>query len=457
MFKRVKHYFIGHRINTTDDVFEKAKINLAFNFTFFISLLAIPFIIQLYINGFWYHFAINIFEILSLAIIYFLFRSNIDIKYIGISFVAMDSVMSAGSLVFQNGHFEIQACLWSMVLITYTFFVLGKNWGVSIVIFITILYLGCIPLEKGISLLNFEIPQNQILPTASAFIIFPFLLIVHIITVFISTSITAANLMREQKQKLERQKGEILSSITYAKRIQQARLPNIESIYSSLPNSFILFKPKDIVSGDFYFFHKTDETVFIASSDCTGHGVPGAIMSMICSEKLEDAVTQNIDISKILEVLNKGVKASLRQSDNNDSTRDGMDIALCSINTVNRIVKYTGANRPLWIFRHEQRTIEEIKATKSAIGGLTLNEQTFDCHELKLQQGDTIYIFTDGYADQFGGENGKKLTTKKFKDILLSIQNKSMGDQEAYIDSFIENWKAGGEQVDDILVIGVRL
>lgn len=457
MFVRTKNYFIGHRLIATEDVFEKAKINLVFNFTLFMTLLAIPFVIQLYINGFWYHFSINIFEILSLIFIYILFKTNISLKYIGISFVIMDSIMSAGSLVFQNGYFEIQAGLWSMLLIIYTFFVLGKKWGLSIVLFITFLYLGCVPFENGTSMLNFGIPENQILPTASAFIVFPFLLNIYIITVFINTNIAAENLMRKQKQKLETQKNEIVSSITYARRIQQAKLPKKEDVYSYFSNSFILFKPKDIVSGDFYFFQKTEESIIIASADCTGHGVPGALISIIGSEKLEDAVSQKRDLSDILKMLNRGIKTSLKQSDSDESTRDGMDIAICSIDRENRIVKYAGANRPLWVIRNGQNIVEETKATKKAIGGLTEDGQHFDTHKITLEQGDTFYIFTDGYADQFNGQNGKKIMTKKLKEILLDIQHKPMRDQEKYLDNFLETWKAGEEQIDDILIIGIRL
>ena len=260
-----------------------------------------------------------------------------------------------------------------------------------------------------------------------------------------------------QKQIIEDKNKDITDSINYAKRIQQAKLPKKETIYTSLPNCFVLFKPKDIVSGDFYFFHKTEGSVFIASADCTGHGVPGALMSMIGSEKLDDALRQSNDPSEILRLLNTGIKNSLNQSDSDESTRDGMDIALCSIDVQNRIVKYAGANRPLWIIGKGQTSIEEIKATKKAIGGLTENTQHFDTHEIKLQPGDTFYIFTDGYADTFGGEEEKKLTTKRFKEILIDIQNETMEAQEKHLESFVENWKAETEPVDDILVIGVRL
>jgi serine phosphatase RsbU (regulator of sigma subunit) len=262
-----------------------------------------------------------------------------------------------------------------------------------------------------------------------------------------------------EKRKLiaEEKNKNITDSINYAKRIQLAKLPRKEEIYASLPQSFILFKPKDIVSGDFYFFHKTNQSVFIVAADCTGHGVPGAFMSMIGSEKLADAVAHNSDTSEILKHLNKGIKNSLHQSNSDESTRDGMDVAICSIDTEQHIVRYAGANRPLWIIRKEHAVVEEIKGTRKAIGGFTEDDQHFDSHELKLQAGDTFYIATDGYADQFGGESGKKLMTKKFKEILLDIQDKPMQEQKKHLNKFIENWKAEAEQVDDILVIGVRL
>ncbi len=260
-----------------------------------------------------------------------------------------------------------------------------------------------------------------------------------------------------QKQIIEEKNKDITDSLTYAKRIQHAKLPKKEEIYSALPNSFVLFKPKDIVSGDFYFFHRNNDSVFIAAADCTGHGVPGALMSMIGSDKLEDAVCQSTHTSEILNQLNKGIKTTLRQSASDESTRDGMDIALCSINLEHLIVKYSGANRPLWIIRKGQTILEEIKPTKKAIGGLTDDSQQFETHEIKLHQGDTFYLSTDGFADTFSGKNGKKLMTKRFKEILLSIQDKTTKEQEKHLDNFIENWKAGTEQVDDILVIGVRL
>jgi len=261
-----------------------------------------------------------------------------------------------------------------------------------------------------------------------------------------------------QKELIEDKNKEITDSINYAQRIQQAILPNLDEIASAFQNSFILYKPKDIVSGDFYFYTKKHSSHYIAAVDCTGHGVPGAFMSMIGAEKLDESVQQSPDTSIILKQLNTGIKTSLKQSEENDaSTRDGMDLALCSVDVNTRIVKFAGANRPIWIIRNGANELEEIKATKKAIGGFTEYSQEFESHEIHFNEGDTFYLCTDGFADTFNGETGKKLNTKRFKEILFEIQSLTMSQQESYLNKFIEDWKGEIEQIDDILVIGIRL
>jgi len=267
------------------------------------------------------------------------------------------------------------------------------------------------------------------------------------------------NLLEDQvKQRtleLQHKNQEITDSIQYASRIQKALLVDQKEIDESLINQFILFKPKDIVSGDFYFFAKKEHFVFLAAADCTGHGVPGSLMSMIGHEKLQNALSFSSDPGKILQLINKGIKETLNQNNNDTSTRDGMDIALTRIDLKTNEVIYAGANRPLWHIRNGANDIQEIKATKKAIAGFTDDLEVFEEHHLLFSSGDTYYIFSDGYADQFG-KNGKKLMTKKFKELLLSIQNLQMKEQEKFLNDFIEDWKASQEQVDDILVIGVR-
>lgn len=253
---------------------------------------------------------------------------------------------------------------------------------------------------------------------------------------------------------LEHKNQEITDSINYSKRIQAAILPDISEIESNLKEVFVFYKPKDIVSGDFYYFNNVNADNFIAVADCTGHGVPGAFMSLVGSKELKIANSQSNSPAKILALLNNGVKETLKQNQI-DGTKDGMDIALLKING-NKIT-YSGANRALWIVQKDAKEITEIKATKTAIAGHTEDNKVFEEHELDLNSGDCIYLSSDGYADQFGGDKQKKMTTKRFKDLLLSIQTKSMEEQQIAIEKYFIDWKGEIEQVDDILVIGIRI
>lgn len=267
-----------------------------------------------------------------------------------------------------------------------------------------------------------------------------------------------------EKEELEKEKMIVLErnkdmtdSIHYAKRIQSAKLPKIEDILASIEQSFVLFLPKDIVSGDFYFYHRKEDSIFLAVADCTGHGVPGAFMSMLCSVKLDEAVKFTSDLSEILIYLNRNIKTALQQTEHLDSSRDGMDIAICKIEKKKSLIHFAGANRPLWILRKNSGYVEELKGTKKAIGGLTDDSQVFEQHKMLFSDGDTFYLSTDGFSDLFGGDYGKKLMSKNFKDLLLRIQKLSMMEQKLYLEDFVNKWKGNIEQVDDILVMGIRL
>ena len=266
--------------------------------------------------------------------------------------------------------------------------------------------------------------------------------------------------LKETNNQLSDAFKDIKDSINYAQKIQQSILPVDNKVKAALPDSFILFRPRDIVSGDFYWFGSVNLNGtahhIIAAADCTGHGVPGAFMSMVGNTILNEIVITKhiINPSEILSQLHHGIKTALQQSEN--ESRDGMDICLCSINAANNEVLYAGAFNPLWVLRKDGE-MEIIKATKAAIGGFTPDDQIFEQHKIQLQKGEALYLFTDGYADQFGGENGKKLTSKKFRDALLSIAQKPMKEQGFFLDDYIEIWKGTESQVDDILVIGVRI
>jgi len=264
--------------------------------------------------------------------------------------------------------------------------------------------------------------------------------------------------LKEQNEQILHQKQEITDSINYAKRIQNAILPPLVEIKNSWKNTFVFFQPKDIVSGDFYWYNRIDDNEFlIASADCTGHGVPGGFMSMVCSDKLNEAVNLTNEPDAILKMVNRRIKQSLRQVNKEGSTKDGMEIALLKVNTQNKTVKYSGANRFLWIIRADSNEVEEIKPTKAGIGGHTDDSQEFAIHEIQFHSGDRLYMSTDGFGDQFGGPDGKKLMTKSFKHFLLHIKDLTVDEQAEHLKEHINKWMGHHEQVDDILVIGIKM
>jgi len=263
-------------------------------------------------------------------------------------------------------------------------------------------------------------------------------------------------LLASQKALVEEQKLNITDSINYARGIQSAILPPLSDILTVFPHSFILYKPKDIVSGDFYWYAVKNSRVFFAAADCTGHGVPGGFMSMIATELLHEAIQLHDNLSDLLQEVNVHLKKTLRQSQGTRSPLDGMDIALIAYSPDQLLLEYAGAYRPLWILRSGSPEIQEIKGTKAALGGYTPIDQRFVTHRIQLSPGDRIYLFSDGYVDQFG-RGHKKLMTGKFRQLLLTLRDYPMKEQYRYLDEFMENWKGGLEQTDDILVVGVEV
>jgi ligand-binding sensor domain-containing protein/serine phosphatase RsbU (regulator of sigma subunit) len=250
---------------------------------------------------------------------------------------------------------------------------------------------------------------------------------------------------------------DITDSIRYAKRIQESILPPEKVIKRFLPDSFVFSKPKDIVSGDFYWVHKKGDEILVAAVDCTGHGVPGAFMSIVGYNILHQAVNEspNLSAAKLLDKLNKGVSETLNQTSVDVRLRDGMDIALCSINFKTMELQYAGAYNPLFLVRNKELT--EIKADNIAIGSyIETQQQFFNNHVIKLEKGDTIYIFSDGYADQFGGPEGKKFKLNQFKTMLLNMNSMPMEQQAVALERSIEEWRGVLQQVDDMLVIGIK-
>ena len=262
----------------------------------------------------------------------------------------------------------------------------------------------------------------------------------------------------ERTAELAQKNKDITSSIEYAKRIQEAILPRIDHIQKQFNDSFILYKPKDIVSGDFYWFGEKQGKKILAIVDCTGHGVPGAFMSMIGHNLLNQIVVEKgiITPGDILNELNHGVQTALQQGTGGVETTDGMDAAICTIDTETREVEFAGAFRPLIVV--SKGIMEKIDGDKFPIGGKQMGyEGKYATKKRKLNKGDAIYMFSDGYADQFGGDRGKKFMVKRLNELFLSMEPFSMKEQGAQMDKAIEEWKGNHQQVDDILVGGIRL
>ena len=287
--------------------------------------------------------------------------------------------------------------------------------------------------------------------------------------------------INDQKNEIEKQRDElkftsniisqnnvaIKDSIRYAKRIQLATLPKNSEIYHAFPKSFLLYKPKDIVSGDFYSLAQKEDKLLIAVADCTGHGVPGAFMSMIGTNLINQIINEK-NITKPGEILNEldyGIENSLKQQETD--SHDGMDIALLSYFRDSQQFEYAGANRPLYIWRKNNQTINGfsiengiviIKPDKDPIGGFTKEvKRLFTTHQFSLESGDRIFMFTDGYADQFGGELGKKMLIKRLKEAILISNKLTIQAQGSYLERFFNEWKGKNEQVDDVLMFGLEI
>ena len=261
--------------------------------------------------------------------------------------------------------------------------------------------------------------------------------------------------IKKQERIITQKNKDITDSIAYARKIQHSILPRDQVIKAHLPHSFILYLTKDIVSGDFYWFAHFNEFSIIAAVDCTGHGVPGAFMSLIGYSLLNRIINEKkiTDPAEILLELNEGVLGILHK--NESESKDGMDIAICKINHHLKTIEYAGAMRPIWVVNNGE--LSEIKADKIPIGTKQKDREEkikFNTKTIEVKSGDAFYIFTDGYADQFGGPKDKKYSTGKFKELLIKSAGLSFKEQEAIIKDEHIKWRHLNEQVDDILVIG---
>jgi serine phosphatase RsbU (regulator of sigma subunit) len=253
---------------------------------------------------------------------------------------------------------------------------------------------------------------------------------------------------------LEIKNKNITDSIIYAKKIIEAILPPINSLHIILPESFILFIPKDIVSGDFYWFTEKNDHIYIAAVDCTGHGIPGAFMSIIGMNLLNSLVFEGItDPGVILNMMNKEVILTLKKKFDTTHLKDGMDMALCIIDKNRKTLKYAGAYNPAYVIR--DNSIMQLKGDRKSVGN-DFDDDPFSTFSMKIRSDDMVYLFSDGYTDQFGGPERKKFKFRRFRFTLLSIHKMPLAKQKQKLEETYLKWKGNNEQVDDVLIIGFR-
>jgi serine phosphatase RsbU (regulator of sigma subunit)/Tfp pilus assembly protein PilF len=311
--------------------------------------------------------------------------------------------------------------------------------------------------DKELQDIELETSRRLLLVSIFGFVIFSVFIVYLIYSMRQKKIINKQIKLKNKKLEIaysivEEKQQEIIDSINYAKRIQNAILPPKKYIDKYLPENFILYQPKDIVAGDFYWLEYKDNKVLFAAADCTGHGVPGAMVSVICNNGLNRSVREHniTDPGKILDKTTEIVIQEFEKSD--DEVKDGMDISLCVLE--NNTLHWSGANNPLFIVRNN--TLIEFLSNRQPIGKFA-ESKPFTTHKVMLEKEDVIYVFTDGFQDQFGGEKGKKFMVKKFKELLINIATLPMSQQKQHLIDVFEKWKGENEQVDDVCIIGVRI
>jgi len=317
-----------------------------------------------------------------------------------------------------------------------------------------------------------KVPDIAVSPN----IVLTFVFVFVIVNYFNNENTRNEEIIANEKEQVEQKNSKITDSINYAKRIQQAVFPSVDFLNKNFTDSFIFFRPRGIVSGDFYWTTKRGNKIIIAVADCTGHGVPGAFMSLLGISFLNEVVlrAENNTAGEILNFMRQKIKTTLKQTGKNNEQKDGMDMALCIVDTENQKLEYAGAYNPLYItrkqdkltscknlanyklFKQNNTALIEIKADKQPLA-IHVKEKPFTTHQIDIQKNDKLYLFSDGYADQFNGKNGKKFMARNFKKTLIAIYDNPMNEQLDILNKTLDNWQNGSEQIDDILIVGIQI
>lgn len=447
--------FIPEKYTLDPEVIRKARlfVSTCFITSFFSSFYLFTSYIADMPNVFW----AMLFNVLGFVLLPFIFKTDkIPLKILANTYIAIGAI-GVTITVFYTGGLISTVLPWLAVLPITSLMLIDKNsgWVWTIFTCLAIIMVGILTLNGY----NFEDETSE-----SMLYIFNILnlnglgvLIFLIATVFENTRNLALKQLEDKKRLLDQKHKEFTDSVLYAKRIQEAIMPSIDAVHKALKNGFIMYEPKDVVAGDFFWMEipiEDPNIVYFAAADCTGHGVPGAMVSVVCSTALTKALLEEgiRDTGRLLDRTRDLVITQLAKG--GEEVKDGMDISLCALNTKTNQLQWSGANNPIWIVRKKE--LIDIKPVKQPIGKYTI-QTPFISHQIELEEGDFLYVFTDGFQDQFGGPKGKKYKTANFKKLLLSINENSISDQKQIIESTFHDWKGELEQVDDVCIIGVKV
>ncbi len=468
MITRLVNYFTYSKDSTDPEKAMQGKYFIVSTMIFFgMALLSVPYFFFVVPNEFKEHPEVvyaNFFFIFLIIGLMFVYK-----RYGGrVVIVNIITVMGFGSNMgtYQStGGIWSSDLIWGLIISSWVFLVANRWSGLfwMVLTLITFILFYYAELNHHKDFIADATKMTAAYPFTNYFLAGVFMLL--IIWLYDSSKRRFVQELRDskaevdlQKKSLESQKEDILASIGYAKKIQEAVLPHEETISRSIPLAFMLYKPRDIVSGDFFWFHEIDRDNYIlACADCTGHGVPGAFMTVIGSNILSQIVKENkvTNPAEILIQLDQRINETLKQDNSRFSeVQDGMDLALIKVDKANKSFVFTSAKRPA-IFIRDQK-MSEFKGSKLSIGGMRSGEKKFEEITMDFQQDDVIYLFTDGYIDQFGGKENKKFMIKRFRELLLSINKLGMPEQKRKLDEAITAWIGNNEQTDDIQVIGIR-
>ena len=459
----IKSFFINERILQKDNPFDSVKVNVLLGFSIFMLLNNIPYTVVAYSSHISHFISALIQNAVLIFIFYFLKKSD-NIKIAVYLYLSNGLLQNIFHLYINNFEISNQAVLFLLLLVLQTYILLNKRIGLLVLILaVTFILVGTFNQLSNYSLVKVPTILND--PTMEGplqyMIVFPFLLNAYMVGAFVNAQTKAKELLNSQKNTLSLKNREINESLNYAKRIQQAIMPSEYKMNFVLKDSFVLYLPKDVVAGDFFWLEKKDNRIYFAAADCTGHGVPGALVSVVCSNALTKSLIEegNTETDKLLARTREIVIENFSKNDEEKklvgaSIKDGMDITLCSLdfNTLN--LQWSGANNPLWFIRNNE--LQEIKADKQPIG-FTHSSKPFTSHSINLELGDLLYLSTDGFQDQFGGPKGKKFKPSQLKEILLKNHHLSMIEQQECLLNSFNHWKRDLEQVDDICIIGVKI